>query len=66
MSFLNKERHDHVLLMTMSSPDTRNALTSDEQFEEFERSCAEINDDEYDDDDLQTDSSAECVGLIMG
>ncbi|NKB97600.1 MAG: crotonase/enoyl-CoA hydratase family protein [Pseudomonadales bacterium] len=45
MSFLNKERHEHVLLMTMSSPDTRNALTSDEQFEEFEQSCAEINDD---------------------
>ena len=29
----------------MSSPDTRNALTSAEQFEDFEQTCAEINDD---------------------
>ena len=45
MSFLNRERHDHVLLLTMSSPDTRNALTSDDQFAEFEAVCSEINDD---------------------
>ena len=45
MSFLNRERHDHVLVVTMSSPDTRNALTSDDQFVEFETLCAEINDD---------------------
>lgn len=45
MSFLTKERHGHVLLMTMSSPDTRNALTSDDQFAEFEQDCAAINDD---------------------
>ena len=45
MSFLNRERHDHVLLLTMSSPDTRNALTSAEQFEDFETTCAEVNDD---------------------
>jgi enoyl-CoA hydratase/carnithine racemase len=45
MSFLNRERHDHVLLLTMSSPDTRNALTGPEQFEDFEQTCAEVNDD---------------------
>ena len=45
MSFLNRERHDHVLILTMSSPDTRNALTSAEQFEDFESTCAEVNDD---------------------
>lgn len=45
MSFLNQERQGHVLLMTMSSPDTRNALTSDDQFAEFEQCCGSINDD---------------------
>ena len=45
MSFLARTRHDHVLVLTMSSPDTRNALTGPEQFEDFERTCAEINDD---------------------
>lgn len=45
MSFLARERHDHVLLLTMSSPDTRNALTSDAQFGDFESVCREINDD---------------------
>lgn len=45
MSFLNRERREHVLLLTMSSPDTRNALTSAEQFEDFETTCAEINND---------------------
>ena len=45
MSFLNRERHDHVLVLTMSSPDTRNALTGPDQFEDFERTCADINDD---------------------
>ena len=45
MSFLNRERHDHVLVLTMSSPDTRNALTGADQFEDFEATCAEINDD---------------------
>lgn len=45
MSFLTRERHDHVLLLTMSSPETRNALTGPEQFEDFERTCAEVNDD---------------------
>jgi len=45
MSFLNRERREHVLILTMSSPDTRNALTSAEQFEDFEATCAEINED---------------------
>jgi 2-(1,2-epoxy-1,2-dihydrophenyl)acetyl-CoA isomerase len=45
MTFLTRERHDHVLLLTMSSPDTRNALTGPEQFEDFEQTCAEVNDD---------------------
>lgn len=45
MSFLNRERRDHVLILTMSSPDTRNALTGAEQFEDFESTCAEVNDD---------------------
>ncbi len=45
MSFLLQERHDHVLLLTMSSPDTRNALTSAEQFDAFVDVCAAVNDD---------------------
>ena len=43
MTFLARQQHDHVLVLTMSSPDTRNALTSDDQFAEFEDVCAEIN-----------------------
>ncbi|MGI9328292.1 MAG: crotonase/enoyl-CoA hydratase family protein [Pseudomonadales bacterium] len=45
MSFLRQERHDHVLLLTMSSPDTRNALTGDEQFDDFEQVCSAVNAD---------------------
>ena len=45
MSFLQQRREGHVLILTMSSPDTRNALTSDDQFAEFEQRCREINDD---------------------
>ncbi len=45
MSFLNRERHGHVLVLTMNSPDTRNALTSDDQFLDFEQTCSEINND---------------------
>lgn len=45
MSFLNQERHGHVLLLTMSSPDTRNALTGDDQFDDFEQTCRAVNDD---------------------
>ncbi len=45
MSFLTRERHGHVLLLTMSNPDTRNALTGADQFEDIEAACTEINDD---------------------
>ena len=45
MSFLTSERHDHVLLLTMSSPETRNALTGPEQFEAIEAACASVNND---------------------
>jgi enoyl-CoA hydratase/carnithine racemase len=45
MSFLLQERHDHVLLLTMSSPETRNALTSADQFDAFVDVCAAVNDD---------------------
>ena len=40
MSFLDKSVKDHVMTLTMSSPETRNALTSDEQFGEFEKVVA--------------------------
>ena len=45
MSFLRQEKQGHVLLLTMSSPETRNALTNDEQFADFEETCAAINND---------------------
>ncbi len=45
MAFLTRERRGHVLQLTMSSPETRNALTGPEQFEDFETTCAEVNDD---------------------
>ena len=45
MSFLAEERHGHVLLLTMSEPDTRNALTGAAQFEAFEEVCARVNAD---------------------
>ncbi len=45
MAFLTQTRHDHVLVLTMSSPDTRNALTGPDQFEDFENTCRAINND---------------------
>ena len=45
MSFLRQERHGHVLLATMSSPETRNALSGPEQFESFEVLCSSVNAD---------------------
>ena len=45
MGFLAEERHGHVLLLTMTSPETRNALTSDDQFSAFVDVCARVNDD---------------------
>ena len=44
MTFLTRNLSNHVLTLTMSSPDTRNALTGPDQFEDFERTCDEIND----------------------
>ena len=46
MSFLTRERDGHVLLLTMSSPETRNALTGPEQFEDIVAACAEVNADQ--------------------
>ena len=43
MTFLTRSINDHVLTLTMSSPDTRNALTGPDQFEDFEHTCDEIN-----------------------
>ena len=45
MSFLERQKEGYVLGLTMNSPDTRNALTGDEQFEDFVAVCKEINDD---------------------
>ena len=45
MSFLERDKDGYVLSLTMNSPDTRNALTGDEQFEDFVEVCKEINDD---------------------
>ncbi len=44
MSFLERELRDHVLVLTMSNPDTRNALTGEAQFGDIEAACAEAND----------------------
>ncbi len=45
MSFLQKERHGNVLLATMSSPETRNALSGPDQFEDIVKLCEEVNAD---------------------
>jgi enoyl-CoA hydratase/carnithine racemase len=45
MSFLQRERHGNVLLATMSSPDTRNALSGPDQFEDIVKLCEEVNAD---------------------
>ena len=42
MSFLEREKDGYVLSLTMNSPDTRNALTGDEQFEDFVAVCKEL------------------------
>jgi enoyl-CoA hydratase/carnithine racemase len=44
MAFLTRSLDDHVLTLTMSSPDTRNALTGPEQFDDIVQVCQEIND----------------------
>ena len=43
MAFLNREMHGHVLLLTMTNPDTRNALTGEDQFGDIEAACADAN-----------------------
>ena len=63
MSFLRRERHGHVLLCTMDSAETRNALTGPEQFGDIEAMCAEVNANE----DIRVvvltgDGSAFCAG----
>ena len=45
MTFLQRKMHNHVLVLTMSNPDTRNALTGVEQFGDIEAACAEANAD---------------------
>lgn len=45
MGFLAEARHGHVLVLTMSSPDTRNALTGDDQFDAFVEVCERVNQD---------------------
>ena len=44
MAFLTRSLDNHVLTLTMSSPDTRNALTGPEQFDDIVQVCQEIND----------------------
>ena len=44
MAFLDRSLTNHVLTLTMSSPETRNALTGPEQFDDSVDVCREIND----------------------
>ena len=44
MAFLTRSLDNHVLTLTMSSPETRNALTGAEQFDDIVQVCQEIND----------------------
>ncbi len=44
-SFLEVERHGAVLMVRMNSPETRNALTKPEQFQEFVDLCADLRQD---------------------
>ena len=43
--FLNLERRDHILLVTMNRPETRNALSDDGVIEEFVACCEQVNAD---------------------
>lgn len=45
MSFLKINRDDAILTLTMSQPETRNALTGNTAVEEFVQACAEIQAD---------------------
>ena len=44
MAFLDRSLTNHVLTLTMTSPETRNALTGPEQFDDIVDVCREIND----------------------
>ena len=44
MAFLDRYLTNHVLTLTMTSPETRNALTGPEQFDDIVDVCREIND----------------------
>ncbi|HMN79871.1 MAG TPA: crotonase/enoyl-CoA hydratase family protein [Burkholderiaceae bacterium] len=44
-TFLNLERRDHILLVTMNRPETRNALSDDGVVEEFVACCEQVNAD---------------------
>jgi 2-(1,2-epoxy-1,2-dihydrophenyl)acetyl-CoA isomerase len=45
MAFLKREMQGHVLVLTMSNPDSRNALTGEDQFGDIEAACQEANAD---------------------
>lgn len=45
MSFINFEIDEHVALVTMNSPSTRNALGTLEQYEAIESACRRISED---------------------
>ncbi len=45
MTFLKKSRDGAILTLTMSQPETRNALTGNTAVDEFVRACAEIQAD---------------------
>ncbi|WP_205340374.1 crotonase/enoyl-CoA hydratase family protein [Denitrificimonas caeni] len=44
-AFLQRERYGAVLMVRMNSPETRNALTTPEQFQELVDLCAELRQD---------------------
>ena len=46
-AFLQRERYGAVLMVRMNSPETRNALTTPEQFQELVDLCAELRQDHY-------------------
>ncbi|MCU4121128.1 crotonase/enoyl-CoA hydratase family protein [Variovorax sp. N23] len=45
MTFLQTERQDSILVLTMNQPETRNALTGNTAVDEFVRICAEVTHD---------------------
>ena len=45
MSFLKKSREGAILILTMSQPETRNALTGNTATDEFVQACDEVRAD---------------------